>query len=141
MNVVITETPLSVDDAIARVKHAGAGAVVVMIGCVRDHTTHEQASVSVSALEYEAYGEMAHKVIAGIVDDAQQRWPGVRATVAHRIGSLVVGDLAVVVATSAAHRADAFASCAHIIDFLKRDAPIWKREHGTDGVQWVGLGP
>lgn len=138
---MILERPLSVDDCIAAVKHAGAGAVVVMIGCVRDHTRHEGADVGVTGLEYEAYAAMADKVITGIVSEVAARYPGTRGRVDHRVGTLAIGDLAVVVAVSAPHRGDAFAACAHIIDRLKQDAPIWKREHGSDGVTWVGLGP
>ena len=141
MGTRILEAPLSVDDAIAAVKHVGAGAVVVMIGCVRDHTTHAGAAVHVERLEYEAYVPMAEKIIDNIVGDARARWPGVRGAVQHRIGALAVGDLAVIVAVSAPHRAEAFAACSFIIDRLKQDAPIWKREHGDDGVTWVGLGP
>ncbi|HEY4219937.1 MAG TPA: molybdenum cofactor biosynthesis protein MoaE [Myxococcota bacterium] len=138
---IIASDALSVDAAIARVQHVGAGAVVVMLGCVRDHTHKDGATVAVSALEYEAYAGMAASVIDAIAAEAESRWPGVRAFVAHRVGALALGDLAVVVATSAPHRAEAFASCAFVIDKLKEDAPIWKREHGADGVSWVGLRP
>jgi molybdopterin synthase catalytic subunit len=137
----VLDRPLSVDEAIAEVKHAGAGAVVVMLGCVRDHTRKDGAVVDVTRLEYEAYVAMAEKVIRGIVDEAEARWPGVRAAVDHRTGALAIGDLAVVVAVSAPHRKEAFAACQHVIDRLKEDAPIWKREHGQAGVSWVGLGP
>jgi molybdopterin synthase catalytic subunit len=137
----VFETPLVVDDVIRAVTHTGAGAVVVMIGCVRDHTTHDAQRVTVDRLEYEAYAPMAEKIMSGIVDEAQARWAGTRACVHHRVGALALGDLAVVVAVSAPHRGDAFAACQHVIDRLKQDAPIWKREHGADGVTWVGLGP
>lgn len=137
----VLDRALSVDDVIAAVRHPGAGAVVVMLGCVRDHTLQQGARVAVTHLDYEAYGPMAEKVMAAILAEAAQRWPGVRAAVDHRVGALALGDLAVVVATSAPHRADAFAACAFVIDRLKQDAPIWKREHGADGITWVGLGP
>lgn len=149
----VLERPLSVDDVIAVVKHPAAGAVVVMMGMVRDHTLRpampgsdgEHAAVSttvnVERLEYEAYAAMAEKVMGQIVDEAAARWPGVRAAVDHRTGALAIGDLAVVVAVSSPHRKEAFAACAYIIDRLKEDAPIWKREHGDDGTTWVGLGP
>ena len=140
------ETPLSVDACIDAVKHQGAGAVCVFIGCVRDHTLKEGAggtpgTVAVVKLDYEAYADMAEKVIGAIVVEAEERWPGVRGFVQHRSGTLAIGDLAVVIACSAPHRAEAFAACRHVIERLKEDAPIWKREHGDDGVTWVGLGP
>lgn len=140
------ETPLSVDACIDAVKHAGAGGVCVFIGCVRDHTLKgppgaAPGTVAVVKLDYEAYAEMAEKVIGAIVIEAEQRWPGVRGFVQHRSGTLAIGDLAVVIACSAPHRAEAFAACRHVIERLKEDAPIWKREHGDDGVTWVGLGP
>lgn len=151
-NARVLERPLSVDDVIAVVKHPAAGAVVVMIGMVRDHTLRPASpadgdragastTVGVERLEYEAYAAMAEKVMGQIVDEAAARWPGVRAAVDHRTGALAIGDLAVVVAVSSPHRKEAFAACAYIIDRLKEDAPIWKREHGDDGTTWVGLGP
>jgi molybdopterin synthase catalytic subunit len=139
--VRILAEPLSVDRCIGLVKHDGAGAVVVMIGCVRNHTVHQQASVSVARLQYEAYADMAHKVIDAIAADLSTRFPDVRMAVEHRIGDLDIGDLAVVVAASAPHRREAFVACSEAIERLKQDAPIWKREHGSDGVVWVGTGP
>jgi molybdopterin synthase catalytic subunit len=136
----VLATPLSVDACIRRVQHPGAGAVVVMIGLVRNHTRHDDAEVAVHKLEYEAYAEMAVAVIDAIIADCEAR-DGVRAAVQHRVGSLAIGDLAVVVAVSAPHRQAAFRACQAIIDRLKESAPIWKREHGDDGVVWVGAGP
>jgi molybdopterin synthase catalytic subunit len=141
MPCAIRDTPLSVDACIRQVAHAGAGAVVVMLGTVRDHTTKDGRRVDVTRLEYEAYAAMAARVIDDIIDRVAEAHPGVRACVEHRTGALAVGDVAVVVAASSPHRKDAFAACAAIIDALKADAPIWKREHDSDGVCWVGLGP
>lgn len=141
MSVRILAEPLSLDRCMKDVLHAGAGAVVLMVGCVRDHTRHDATDVAVTRLDYEAYEAMAHKVIAAIVRETDAKFPGTRTSVEHRTGTLGVGDLAVVVASSAAHRKDAFRACEHVIDRLKEDAPIWKREHGTDGVVWVGMGP
>lgn len=141
MSARVLERALSVDEVIEAVRHEGAGAIVVMLGCVRDHTCKHGARVDVTRLEYEAYAPMAEKVMAAIVLEAASAWPGVRAAIDHRVGALALGDLAVVVAASAPHRADAFAACAFLIDRLKQDAPIWKHEHGSDGISWVGLGP
>lgn len=141
MRCAILEVPLSVDACIEAVRHAGAGAVVVMLGTVRDHTKKDGVTVGVTRLEYEAYASMAARVIDDVVGGVCAAHPGVRAYVQHRTGALAIGDVAVVVAASSPHRKEAFVACEAIIDGLKKDAPIWKREHGDDGVSWVGLGP
>ncbi len=135
--VQVRDTPLSVDDALAVVERKAAGAQVIMIGAVRDHAE----GAVVESLEYEAYAPMAQKVMAGIVEEVEREHPGTLCAVQHRTGHLAIGDRAVVVAVSAPHRQDAFAACQRIIDRLKEDAPIWKREHREGGVVWVGLGP
>jgi molybdopterin synthase catalytic subunit/predicted GIY-YIG superfamily endonuclease len=135
-----TDAP-SVDRCIDAVKHAGAGAVVVMLGMVRNHAIHDAVSVSVVSLRYEAFAAMAEKTISDIVDRAQKEIVGVRVSVEHRVGDLTVGDVAVVVAASAPHRKEAFTACQFTIDELKQHAPIWKKEFGSDGVVWVGTGP
>ena len=140
-DVVVVDEALSVDACIERVRHVGAGAVVVMLGLVRDHTRVNGDVVAVSRLQYEAYVSMAEKVIADLCTQLATELPGVRAAVAHRVGDLVPGDLAVVVAVSSPHRKEAFVGCERLIDRLKLSAPIWKREHGDNGVVWVGLGP
>ncbi|MDP2344146.1 MAG: molybdenum cofactor biosynthesis protein MoaE [Deltaproteobacteria bacterium] len=137
----ILASSLSLDACVARVQHPGAGAVVVMLGTVRDHTRKDGQVVSVTHLEYEAYVEMAEAVIEGIAVDVESAHPGTRVFVQHRTGTLQIGDTAVVVAVSSPHRKDAFVGCEAVIDRLKQDAPIWKREHGSNGVTWVGLGP
>jgi len=81
---------------------------------------------------------MAEAECGRVVTEAESRWP-VKVALAHRIGSLEVGDLAVVVVAAGAHRDEAFAACRHVIEELKRRVPIWKREHFADGeVDWVG---
>jgi molybdopterin synthase catalytic subunit len=139
--VVVVDAPLSLDAVVAVVAHPGAGAVVVMIGMVRDHTRKDGDVVAVHRLQYEAYFEMAEAVIDGHCRALEEATPGVRCAVAHRVGDLVPGDLAVVVAASSPHRAEAFDACRALIERLKHDAPIWKREHGDGGIHWVGLGP
>ena len=98
-DVVVVDEALSVDACIARVRHVGAGAVVVMLGLVRDHTRVNGDVVAVQRLQYEAYVSMAEKVIADLCAQLATELPGVRAAVAHRVGDLVPGDLAVVVAS------------------------------------------
>jgi molybdopterin synthase catalytic subunit len=128
------QAPLSVDEAIASVRHGGAGAVCVFLGVVRDHSEGR----SVVKLDYEAYAEMAVAEMTRIAEEIAREIPGVRVAVTHRTGELSVGDVAVVCAASAPHRDEAYRACRALIDRVKARAPIWKREHGPDGAWWVG---
>jgi molybdopterin synthase catalytic subunit len=132
--VAMRDAPLSVDEAIAAVKHPGAGAVCVFLGNVRD-TNEGRAVVK---LEYEAYGTMAVAEMTRIIEEIEREIAGVRLAVTHRVGALAVGDLAVVCAASAPHRDEAYRACRALIDRVKGRAPIWKREHGPEGAYWVG---
>lgn len=133
---VVTTAPLSLDDVVALVERPDAGAIATFSGTVRDHT----GSREVVRLEYEAYVPMAQRVLERVVEDAQARWP-VWVAVHHRYGVLAIGELAVVIAVSSAHRGDAFDACRFVIEELKNDVPIWKREVSPDGAVWVGRGP
>ena len=130
----VRETPLSVDEAIAAVKHPSAGAVAVFLGLVRDHNDGR----AVTLLEYEAYASMAEKQMSKIMDGIEQDVGGVRLAAVHRVGRLEVGDAAIVCAASSAHRGEAFRAGQLLIDRIKADVPVWKREHGPDGPYWVG---
>jgi molybdopterin synthase catalytic subunit len=132
--VALRATPLSVDETLAHVRHAGAGAVCTFLGMVRDHNDGRP----VVRLEYEAYASMAIAEMARIAEEIAAETPGVRLAVVHRTGSLAVGDVAVVCAASAPHRGEAYAACRALIDRVKARVPIWKREHGPDGAYWVG---
>jgi len=132
--VAVRQEPLSVDEAIAMVTHPGAGGIAVFLGVVRD--TNEGRSVS--RLEYEAYGSMAAAEMDRIRVEIESEIAGVRLAALHRVGSLDVGDVAVVCVASAPHRGEAFRACRLMIDRLKERVPIWKREHGPDGPYWVG---
>lgn len=132
--VGIQDTPLDVDEVECAVSDPGAGAIVSFVGRVRNHN----AGMPVTRLEYEAYPSMAKREMQRIVQALEARFPGTRLAVLHRIGKLEVGDAAVVCAASAAHRAEAFEACRALIDDVKADVPIWKREHGPDGPYWVG---
>ena len=118
----------------ARVKGPGMGGIVTFVGAVRDHARGR----SIRHLEYEAYSEMAVREMDKIAAQAAQRWPGVRVAIGHRSGHLEVGDVAVVVAAAAPHRAEAFEACRFGIEELKRDVPIWKKEAlATGEADWV----
>jgi molybdopterin synthase catalytic subunit len=127
--------PLALDQPQKEVEGTDCGAVVSFVGTVRS-TNHGQIVVR---LEYEAYDGMALRVFERIAAESKERW-GARVAIHHRTGALNPGELSVVIAAAAPHRADAFEACRHAIESLKKDAPIWKREIYPDGSSWVGLG-
>lgn len=133
---VVSESPLSVDAVIDAVRRPEAGAITTFQGVVRNHTGDRD----VVRLEYDAYVEMAEQKLRETAETAESRWP-VRVAVHHRYGALAVGDLAVVIAVSSPHRAEAFEACRYVIEELKREVPIWKKEISADGGEWVGRGP
>lgn len=135
--IALTDAPLDPQAIEALVCAPDRGGVVTFTGRVRDHTGPH----SVVRLEYEAYRPMAARVMGQICDEALARWPGARIALHHRLGVLPVGEAAVVVSVSTPHRQAAFEACQYIIDRLKEDVPIFKKEIRADGSVWVGLGP
>ena len=129
----VTTAPLSVDEHLAAVAGPRSGASVVFSGVVRDHD-HGR---SVTALEYVGHPS-AGDVLRACLDEVAAD-PQVHAVaVSHRIGSLSIGDAALVAAVSAAHRAEAFAACERLVDIVKQRLPIWKRQVFPDGTdEWV----
>ena len=130
----VREGPISADEVVRDVSHAGAGGVTVFIGAVRG----ESEGRPVVRLEYQAYTTMAKAELRRIAEEIVRELPGARVAVLHRVGSLEVGEAAVVCAASAPHRDEAFRACRLLIDRLKARVPIWKREHGPNGSAWVG---
>ncbi|OGL10579.1 MAG: hypothetical protein A3F92_10155 [Candidatus Rokubacteria bacterium RIFCSPLOWO2_12_FULL_71_22] len=132
----VVEAPLSPDAAAAAVDDPGAGGVVVFSGVVRNET----AGRPVKSLEYEAHVPMAEAKLREIGAALHTRWPGVRrVAMLHRVGRLEIGEVSVLIAVAAAHRAEAFEACRYAIDTLKASVPVWKKEHFEDGEVWVGL--
>ena len=132
---LVTEAPLDRDALRALVATPASGAVVLFEGVVRDH--HEGRAVV--RLEYEAYASMAERQIEAACGEVLAEYAGreVHSIAAHhRVGALGVGDVSLVVAVSAAHRADAFAAALRAVDRIKETAPIWKREYGPGGASW-----
>jgi molybdopterin synthase catalytic subunit len=136
-HVVLTDQPLSLDRCIAAVRGAGMGGIVTFTGMVRLHSR----GTTIDHLEYEAYAPMALKVMTQLCEQIEAEIPGTRIAVEHRVGYLEIGDIAVVIAAAAPHRAEAFTACRAMIDRLKDRVPIWKKEISVDGAEWVGLGP
>ena len=130
----LRESPLSLDEVVAHVSRPGAGGIATFVGVVRD----ESDGRAVTRLDYSAYEAMAKREMTSIADELEKEMAGVRVSAIHRIGSLGVGDAAIICAASAPHRGEAFKACRELIDRIKARVPIWKREYGPDGAAWVG---
>lgn len=135
--IEITNNPINTSKIIAAASVQQAGAINVFIGTVRNQT----AGKAVTKLEYEAYEPMAVSEIQKVVDSAKAKWSLTGWAVSHRTGTLLPGEVAVVVAVSTPHRKDSFEACQFIIDNLKKTVPIWKKEFFQDGDQWVSAHP
>lgn len=119
---------------VAAVSAPSAGAVVLFVGTVRDHSP---GRAGVTHLEYEAYDEQVVDKISDVVAEVRERWPVAGVAAIHRVGELGVGEISVAVAVSSPHRADAFPAARYLIDEIKARAPIWKKEHWPGGAEWV----
>jgi molybdopterin synthase catalytic subunit len=135
----ITERKLCIDDAVARVSRVAAGAIATFAGIVRGETETESGTRGTDHLVYEAYTEMAEKMLAQIGDEIRDQWPKVQAVcILHRAGRCEVGEPSVVIAVSTPHRNDGcFEACRYAIERLKAVVPIWKQENWSDGQVWV----
>ena len=129
----ISERPLEPEAVAALVAGPDCGGLVSFSGAVRDRSRGR----SIRHLEYEAYPGMAEAEMERICGEAAELWPGARVAIAHRVGRLAIGELAVVVCAAAPHRDAAFAAARYAIDVLKERVPIWKKEVATDGEYWV----
>lgn len=134
---IVRSDALNLDRVIAAVRGDGMGGIVTFAGQVRDFNDGHE----VVRLEYEAYEAMANKVMARLCDAIEAEVPGARLAVEHRVGVLGIGDEAVVIAAAAPHRAEAFTACRNLIDQLKDEVPIWKKEVAPNGDEWIGMGP
>jgi molybdopterin synthase catalytic subunit len=134
MDFKLTDRAIDPSALLGRMGDTSAGACVTFEGRVRDHSEGR----SVTALDYEAYGPLAQKEGERILGEARDRFQVVGAACVHRTGSLSLGDIAVWVAVTAAHRAAAFDACRYIIDEIKARLPIWKKEHYEGGSsEWI----
>ena len=124
---------LTTELAALRQGDAGVGAVVSFVGTVRDRSDGQ----GVSAMELEHYPGMTERAIETMIDEAQRRFDIRGARVVHRVGPLHPGEQIVLVAVSSAHRGQAFQACEFLMDFLKTQAPFWKKETTPEGARWV----
>jgi len=134
----IRTSPLSVDELLALAADRTAGGTAVFLGTVRDHTPEAPGAV-VTGLEYEAHPDAAER-LREVAEKVAADHDVIALAAAHRVGPLQVGETAVIVVASAAHRGKAFDACRALIDTLKEQVPIWKREGFQDGSHtWVGI--
>ncbi|MBM3890613.1 MAG: molybdenum cofactor biosynthesis protein MoaE [Verrucomicrobia bacterium] len=133
----LSDQPIVADALREALYNPAAGALVVFEGRVRN----ENEGKPVRSLEYEAYADMATREGNQLLDEARQRFGALDIRCVHRVGRLQVGELAVWVGVSAAHRDAAFRACRYVIDELKRRLPIWKKEFYADGnAHWIADG-
>ncbi|MEA2735930.1 MAG: molybdopterin synthase catalytic subunit [Humisphaera sp.] len=136
---IVTElqnAPIDVAAALAPVYDAAAGGVTVFLGTTRAERNANGRELI--ALDYEAYEEMAKSQLAALAAEASRRWPIVALTILHRLGRVALAEPSVLIAVACPHRAEAFDACRWIIDTLKKDAAIWKKEVWADGSRtWV----
>ena len=131
--IELTTEPLDARHLESAVSHPGAGAICTFTGIVRDNARGE----AVTHLAYEAYEGMAERQMRAIGDEVAERWPDARVAMAHRTGTLRIGEPSVVVSVSCPHRAEAIAACKWGIDRLKESVPIWKKEFARSGAVWI----
>jgi molybdopterin synthase catalytic subunit len=130
----IRDAPLSIDEVLTAVSHPQAGGIAIFVGMVRDHDHGRE----VAGLGYTAHAS-AEQELAAVTERVARSHGALAAAAIHRTGDLEVGDLAVVVAVAAPHRAEALTACHALIDELKTTVPIWKHQQFSDGSdEWVG---
>jgi molybdopterin synthase catalytic subunit len=134
VNIIIQENSFSISKLISDLsKKDNVGAVVSFSGYVREFAKDRQ----LKSMELEHYPGMTEKALAEIVQSAKRHWDIQEATIVHRVGKLLPKDIIVGVIVSSKHRSNAFKACEFIIDFLKTDAPFWKKEISDEGEIWV----
>jgi molybdopterin synthase catalytic subunit len=135
--IKLIHTPIDTAALVDGATHPEAGAIVLFLGTTRELTAGRQTVT----LSYEAYEEMAQRRLAELEAEARRRWPVIECNIVHRLGTVPPTEASVAIAVSTPHRADAFAAGQWLIDTLKGDVPIWKKEQWADGTtEWVHPG-
>ncbi|MTB52555.1 molybdenum cofactor biosynthesis protein MoaE [Lewinella sp. W8] len=137
LDIDLSDSPLSVDHCYGKVQDPSCGGICLFVGTIRNHSKGEP----VVRLEFDSYAPMALKEMRRIAGQAKEQFGLTSVVLHHRVGKLAIGDIAVIIAVSSAHRAAAFDGCEWIIDELKKDVPIWKKEFRPDGSYWVNARP
>jgi molybdopterin synthase catalytic subunit len=133
VSIQTADFDLSAEVAALRAGDGGVGAVVSFVGTVRERS----GDASISTMELEHYPGMTERAIEAMIDEAQRRFDIRAARVIHRVGPLLPLEQIVLVVVSSAHRGQAFQACEFLMDYLKTQAPFWKKEHSADGAHWV----
>jgi molybdopterin synthase catalytic subunit len=133
VSIQTADFDLSAEVAALRAGDGRVGAVVSFVGTVRDHS----GPAAISAMELEHYPGMTERAIEAMIDEAGRRFDVRAARVVHRVGPLQPLDQIVLVAVASAHRGQAFQACEFLMDYLKTQAPFWKKEHTPQGAHWV----
>ena len=135
MKILVQADPFDLGAEVAAMSRGRTdiGAIASFVGLARD--LNEGSGVAAMTLEH--YPGMTEKALAALVDDACSRWTLLDVTVIHRVGRLLPGDPIVLVAVASQHRGEAFDACEFIMDYLKTQAPFWKKEETTEGERWV----
>ncbi len=129
----VTADELDPGRVVEHVRRDDAGAIALFYGVVRDHNRGRK----VMHLEYDAYAEMATKVMQRIADEVKERFNIAETAIQHRTGRLEIGETSLPVAVSSAHRKEAFEACHALVDRLKEEVPIWKKEVFEGGEEWI----
>jgi molybdopterin synthase catalytic subunit/molybdopterin converting factor small subunit len=132
----LSEERLSVEEVVREVARDDAGAIASFVGTTRARSRGRD----VVRLEYEAYEGMAEQTMAKIAGELKERYALLEVAIHHRVGTVEIGDMSVVIAVSAPHRGDALAACRDAIDTLKVEVPLWKKEVYEGGEEWIGQG-
>jgi molybdopterin synthase catalytic subunit len=134
--IELLPAPLDIARAIAFVQSPAAGGIDVFLGTTRVESRSDGKALV--ALDYESYAEMAIKRMQELAGEARKRWPITRLALLHRTGRVPLAEPSVLIAVATPHRAESFEACRWLIDSLKADVPIWKREVWEDGMgEWV----
>jgi molybdopterin synthase catalytic subunit/molybdopterin converting factor small subunit len=133
---LLTEEPVSLDRVVSEVATGEAGAIATFSGTAR----RQSRGRIVNYLDYEGYEGMAEEMMAKLAGDLHERYEIKEIAIHHRVGRVEIGEPSVVIAVSAAHRADALAACKDAIDILKINVPLWKKEVYEGGEEWIGRG-
>ena len=130
----LTDDPIDSAALARRIMRPSDGAYVLFEGVVRNHSEGK----AVESIFYDAYRPMAEKEIGAIAGDVARRFPDVAIACVHRLGQLGIGDVSIAIACSSPHRGESFEACRMLIDRIKQTVPIWKKERGPGGEEWVG---
>lgn len=137
IDIQLTDQPLSTPNCQEFVATGESGGISIFVGTVRNQTKGK----TVLRLEFEAYKPMAISEMTKIANQITKDWPAHKVAIHHRVGTLKIGEIAVIIAVSCAHRNAAFEACQYAIDTLKKTVPIWKKEIFEDGDVWVAAHP